>query len=356
MQKGRVVVAMSGGVDSSVSAALLVEQGYIVTGAFIEAYNEPGCRSDQDKQDALKVAMQLGIRFQTLDVRKAYTEKVIQYFYDEYEAGRTPNPDIVCNREIKFGIFDDYATHNGYDFVATGHYARIVGGRLQRPRDLTKDQTYFLWQVAQDKLEHTLFPLGEMKKQDVRQKARALGLPNADKPDSMGVCMLGEVNVNDFLREKLGEEAGDVVWKGEVVGRHKGLWFHTIGQRGGWEVGRERQSAQMPPLYVIEKHTRQNQLVVGERQKAMRTTWSMVNGQWYMGVGEMQKLIREQKLTIRIRNLGELYEIAEFDRGMIKVKESVFGVAEGQDSVLYARMGGLGDEMIVGGGTIGTCN
>src|SRR3989339_584862 len=162
----RVAVGMSGGVDSCVAAALLKEQGYEITGVYIEAYNEPGCRSDQDRKDALAVATRLDLRFKILDLRKEYQERVIKYFLDEYRAGRTPNPDIVCNREIKFGLFYEYAMQHGFDFVATGHYARIKEGRLQRPRDLTKDQTYFLWQGERGKLKHILFPLGEMTKKE----------------------------------------------------------------------------------------------------------------------------------------------------------------------------------------------
>ena len=192
----KIVVGMSGGVDSSVAAAILMEQaclrrqGHEVTGVYIEAYNEPGCRADEDKRDALKVATQLGISFEVLDLRKEYRESVVKYFYDEYKSGRTPNPDIVCNLEIKFGLFLDWALEQGYDKVATGHYARIVekqGSELNRQSsepcfllqsavDAGKDQSYFLWRVTPDRLEHVLFPLGEMTKVQVRAKGKELGL------------------------------------------------------------------------------------------------------------------------------------------------------------------------------------
>ncbi len=291
VKKGRVAVGMSGGVDSSVAATLLKEQGYEVTGVYIEAYNEPGCRSDQDRKDALAVVAHLDLRFKILDLRKEYKEKVVKYFLDEYQAGRTPNPDIVCNREIKFGLFYDWAISRGFDQVATGHYARITTYKdsprrdlqgesfwLQRPRDRTKDQTYFLWQVPRKHLEHILFPLGDMLKSEVRTKAKEIGLPNADKPDSMGVCMMGELKVEEYLRKQLGENPGKVVlitksqkfrsspkiaqrselWEQgselRSIGTHRGLWFSTIGQRGGWEMEAKMQKAEMEPLYVVLIH------------------------------------------------------------------------------------------------------
>ncbi|MFH1244070.1 MAG: tRNA 2-thiouridine(34) synthase MnmA [bacterium] len=376
-KKLRVAVGMSGGVDSSVAAALLIEKGYEVHGAYLECYNEPGCRTDQDKADALKVAMQLGCRFLTLDLRKKYKEKVVQYFLAEYRAGRTPNPDIVCNREVKFGILYDYARKNGFDYVATGHYARIVTLRvgplksnfkgetlIARARDLTKDQSYFLWQVPQDHLNNILFPLGDMLKSEVRAKARELHLPVADKPDSMGVCMMGELDVGEFLRQKLGEKPGEVVMQchGDTVtqchiGTHRGLWFYTIGQRGGWERSSKSQiinsqrlklginTNNMPPLYVIGKDKANNQLIVGEREEAMRKEF------WIDSSTTLGMTVDAGKLWVRVRNLGELVAVSKCHSvtgGMIvETVEPIFAVAEGQSAVFYDERG-----CVVGGGII----
>lgn len=365
--KKRVVVGLSGGVDSSVSAALLLEQGYDVHGVYLECYNEPGCRTDQDKADALKVALKLGITFEVLDFRKEYREKVIEYFYREYAIGRTPNPDVMCNREIKFGIFYDWAIGNGYDFIATGHYARIAEiinkqipnnkeFLLQRARDESKDQSYFLCQVPSEHLKHVLFPLGEMLKTEVRAKARELGLSTASKPDSMGICFIGEVNVNKLLMDRLGEKEGEVIirarqaspLRGIMIGKHKGLWFHTIGERGGFKIDKsilkklDMHPEKMGPLYVIGKNIDKNQLIVGSREETMRDWLEItIHGR------EDLAPTGTEKLFVRIRNLGELAPISKIVGNKIFLKEKIFGVAEGQSAVIYDENG-----VLVGSGII----
>ena len=343
MSPKKVLVGMSGGVDSSVTAALLIEQGYDVSGVFVEAYNEPGCRTDQDKKDALQVALKLKIPFEVLDLRKQYKEKVVKYFFDEYRAGRTPNPDVVCNREVKFGILYDWARERGYDYLATGHYARIaIDDRgqhwLQQPRDKAKDQTYFLWQVARDKLEHILWPLGELEKSEVRSIAHKLDLPNANKPDSMGVCMIGEVNVHDFLQDKLGSKSGEVYWHEKRVGTHDGVWFYTIGARGGWKVDPDAQSEAMPPLYVIGKDVVNNRLRVGQREEAHLSQFSVES----YG-GEFEK----NNLFVRIRNLGELIKVLDITNNVVRIERPVFAPAAGQSAVFYDEVG-----RVRGGGVI----
>ncbi len=372
--KKRVIIGLSGGVDSSVGAALLIEQGYQVEAVYLECYNEPGCRTDQDKKDALQVAIKLGISFQVLDFRKEYKEKVIEYFYREYEAGRTPNPDVMCNREIKFGIFYDWALRQAqgkprYDYVATGHYARIADREtpesrlpgvsrkaLRRAVDESKDQSYFLWQVPSDHLAHILFPLGEMLKSEVREKARELGLLTAGKPDSMGICFIGEVNVNKLLKDRLGEDPGRVVLQCHsdtvsqpVVGTHKGLWFHTVGERGGFEIDKTKlkklgfHPEKMGPLYVVAKNKEKNELVVGERQETMKSSFKISDFRF--------EEIGREKLWVRIRNLGELYKVKSLksvnSKLVIETAEAVFGVAEGQSAVFYDEEG-----VLVGGGII----
>lgn len=366
MNKQKVVVGMSGGVDSSVAASILIEQGYEVSGVYLECYNEPGCRTDEDKADALKVAIKIGINFQVIDLREEYKKRVVEYFYKEYEAGRTPNPDVVCNREVKFGIFYDWARKNGYDYVATGHYGRIaeINNKkyIQRAVDATKDQSYFLYQVPQDHLQHIIFPLGSKLKKEVREIASELELPNAAKPDSMGICMMGELNVQEFLKEKLGEKPGEVVMKGEVVGHHRGLWFHTIGQRGGFEIDKNilkkkgYHPEKMGPLYVTQKIVEKNQLVVGEVENVKKNKFRFKSGEW---IKDLENL-KISQLWVRIRNLGELVRVKEFKdlKGEIEVTtgDEVFGVAEGQAAVIYATLKEINSlnnsEIIVGGGEI----
>ncbi|MBP9702518.1 tRNA 2-thiouridine(34) synthase MnmA [Candidatus Woesebacteria bacterium] len=345
----KVLVGMSGGVDSSVVATMLKEQGYEVHGVFVEAYNEPGCRTDQDKKDALQVALKLGIPFKVLDLRKEYKERVVNYFIDEYKQGRTPNPDIICNRDIKFGLLYEYMIQNGYDYLATGHYARITEVKgtsekvkaffIQQPKDLSKDQTYFLWQVAREKLEHILWPLGNVEKSWVRQRAHELGLPNADKPDSMGVCMIGELNVRDFLKEKLGTNPGPVMWKGVSVGSHEGLWFYTIGSRGGFKINPHAQNESMPPLYVVGKEASLNTLVVGVRDECYLSSF---------GLDKLHlNTDNERDLRVRVRNLGELTPVKEVNGNKASVEEPIFALAPGQSAVFYDSEG-----VVVGGGII----
>lgn len=349
MRREKVLVGMSGGVDSSVAAAMLIEQGYDVNGVFVEAYNEPGCRTDQDKKDALQVALKLGIPFKVLDLRKEYKERVVNYFIDEYKQGRTPNPDIICNRDIKFGLLYEYMEQNGYDYLVTGHYARITEGKgtskkvkelfIQQPKDLSKDQSYFLWQVAREKLDKIMWPLGNVEKSWVRARARELGLPNADKPDSMGVCMIGKLNVRDFLKEKIGSSPGPVMWNGAEVGRHEGLWFYTIGSRGGFKINPRIQNSSMPPLYVVGKDAKLNVLEVAEREKCYSSKFEVEN--LLMNAG------KEKRLWARVRNLGELTQVKEIIGNKIQVEEPIFALAPGQSAVFYDERG-----CVVGGGVI----
>lgn len=366
MSGKKIAVGLSGGVDSSVATYLLKKQGYEVTGVFIEAYNEPGCRTDQDNKDALQVALKLGIPFKVIDVRTEYKRRVVDYFVETYQRGATPNPDVVCNREVKFGIFYEWAYKNGFDYVATGHYARMkrIMGRgdklIMRAKDLTKDQSYFLWQVRSEYLERVIWPLGEMKKSEVRQIARAQGFANADKPDSMGVCMMGELNLRQFLMDKLGEKPGEVIFRGEVVGQHSGLWFHTVGQRGGIEIDKKKlkkmgyKPEDMRPLYVIGKNIEKNELLVGEREEATRDEFRIMNFELRVTSEEINNLVREGKVYVRIRNLGELNQVSRLEKENIILGEAIFGVAEGQAAVLYWRNGAVGDEVVLGGGEIAT--
>lgn len=257
----RVVVGMSGGVDSSVAAALLKKEGYEVTGVFMKNWADPKypCPWEEDRRDAMRVAALLDIPFQTWDFSKEYRDEVVSYMIREYGAGRTPNPDVMCNREIKFGLFLQKALSIGADFVATGHYVRRVGNTLAIAKDLNKDQSYFLWTLTEAQVERSLFPVGEFTKPEVRAMAKQLGLPTAEKPDSQGVCFVGEIDVAEFLRDHIPSRRGTVrTTAGKVVGEHDGAEFYTIGQRHGLGVGGGI------PYYVTEKNIKTNTVVVAE--------------------------------------------------------------------------------------------
>lgn len=264
----KVYVGMSGGVDSSVTAALLQQQGYDVTGVYMKNWSQdlPGmqCPWKEDYQDAKRVAVQLGIPFKLYDFEKEYRHKVVEYMLAEYKAGRTPNPDIMCNQEVKFKLFLNTALEDGADMIATGHYARVVpvsGSRaeLHAGVDPNKDQSYFLCRVTEKALAKTLMPIGEYHKPQVRELARTFGLYTAEKKDSQGICFVGKVGIKDFLKEFVKDlpGPGDIIdQNGKVIGRHDGALFYTIGQRQGLGVGGGL------PYYVVGKDMAKNEVYV----------------------------------------------------------------------------------------------
>lgn len=294
-KKPKVLVGMSGGVDSSVTAALLLEAGYEVIGGFMKNWSEDidcegaGCAWREERRDATKVAARLNIPLHTFDFEKEYRRDVVDYMFAEFAASRTPNPDVMCNKYVKFDLFMKEAEKLGCDFVATGHYARIkqtpsnspsergrkrdevlplpkgdkgrASYQILKGKDSNKDQTYFLWAIPPEVLPRVLFPIGEMEKSDVRAKAKELGLPTADKKDSTGICFIGEVDVNKFLKTRIPEKPGNIVTTTrEKIGEHKGLTFYTIGQREGLNIG-----GTGIPYYVVLKRTDTNELVVGSQ-------------------------------------------------------------------------------------------
>lgn len=418
--KKKVVVGMSGGVDSSLTAALLIEQGYDVTGVFLECWRAPGCRVDEDRKDALDVAMRLGIPYKVLDFKAEYKDRVVEYFYEEYKAGRTPNPDAVCNREIKFGMFYKWAMENGFDYIATGHYARVathqisltgsqsgnLGGqaghyarveelkakneevktetkklKLERDYvlasgvDVKKDQSYFLYQIKPEQLAHILFPLGEMTKVQVREEAKKRGLSTAAKPDSVGICFIGDINVRKFLEERIAPKKGDVVdTKGRVIGEHDGAWFYTIGQRNGFRVKQNlldndgKTIHMIPPFYVIQKDVKNNRLVVGFGEETLSDKFEVSEMNWLVPSfrDSIALLQNDEKFDVfvRIRHLGQLIKArvqidhpsqnasewrGSSDREKLSVvlEEPQRGVAPGQAAVFYDENG-----IVLGGGII----
>ncbi len=275
------MVGMSGGVDSAVAAALLLDAGYVVEGLFMKNWDEDDgtayCTAIADFEDATKVATKLGIRLHSANFAAEYWDNVFEEFLREYAAQRTPNPDVLCNREIKFKQFADYARQLGADFIATGHYARIQNGHLLKAIDHNKDQSYFLQDVPLARLTQCLFPLGELSKPQVRARAKQLGLHNHAKKDSTGICFIGERRFADFLARYLPERPGEIVdTKGRVLGQHRGLCYYTLGQRQGLGIGGQRAAADAP-WYVAGKETHGNRLVVTQNEQDLCGKWLLTD-------------------------------------------------------------------------------
>ncbi len=349
----KVAVGLSGGVDSSLSAHLLVEAGHEVTGVYLECWRAPGCRAEDDRKDALNVALDLQIPFRSLDFRREYRERVVEIFFDDYRRGLTPNPDIWCNTEIKFGLFYEWARKQGFDAIATGHYAQILpkDGELvlARSADEKKDQTYFLYRTRQDQLPHVLFPIGHFTKEQVREEAKKRNILVAAKPDSQGICFIGDINVRDFLKENLGEKPGDVLdVEGNVIGRHDGHWFYTIGQRHGFTlfpaVYKKDHTWKhvLPPLYVIAKNADTNTITVGFGVETTRDTVAVMDV-WARGgfATKLQNPHVPLSLLVRVRHGGKLLPATfhqagnDSQGGEMVFSEPLRGLAPGQSLVWY---------------------
>jgi tRNA-specific 2-thiouridylase len=354
----KIAVGLSGGVDSSVAVKLLIDAGYDVTGVYLYCWDKKGdgCKADEDQASAVSIAAHLGISIKTLDFSKEYKNKVIDYFYAEYEKGRTPNPDVLCNKEIKFGLFLDWAINNGFDYVATGHYALVACGssgnfNLCKGKDLSKDQSYFLYRLGQDQLRKTLFPLGGLLKKEVREIARKAKLPTANRPDSQGICFVGKVDIKEFLKLRITPEIGDLLFTdGSVIGEHDGVWFYTIGQRHGFRVKRYFGL----PLYVVSKNVGKNELVVGYAKDVLKSKFIVEKPHWISG-SIPNELLKEKQMCVdvRIRHLGRLHKSiinykddTKKDVLYVEMEDDTFGVAPGQSAVLY------NGDVVLGGGII----
>ncbi|MBI2475156.1 tRNA 2-thiouridine(34) synthase MnmA [Candidatus Uhrbacteria bacterium] len=375
-RKKKVLVGMSGGVDSSVSAALLLEQGYEVIGAFMKNWSENECEGPEfkecgwkiERRDAARVAAKLGIPFLTFDFEKEYRRDVIEYLFRESSAGRTPNPDVMCNKFIKFDRFVREADRLGCGYVATGHYARIatfpslrskrrnlgkeIASVAALPRndkkcvlagkDSNKDQTYFLWAIDKKILPRIIFPVGEMTKPEVRAKARKLGLDVAEKKDSVGICFVGEVEMREFLKTRIKEDPGKIVTSdGKIVGEHSGINFFTIGQRHGLNIGGGN------PYYVVEKREKTKELVVTSNYHPSLYKDELEIEQINLLVESLPKKI---KCEARIRYRQPLQSCAVTflpqKKAVVKFDKPQRAVTSGQSIVFYD------GEVMLGGGII----
>jgi len=345
--KKKVFVGMSGGVDSSLSAALLVEAGYEVIGVYMKNWTRslPGfvCPWMEDFKDAKNVAVSLNISLITFDFETQYRQLVVDYMLDGYRRGLTPNPDIMCNQEIKFKLFLDLCLKNGADFIATGHYARTSGGQLLKAKDKNKDQSYFLYRVNSKALDRTIFPIGELTKPEVRKQAKRRNLITAEKPDSQGICFVGEVGIKQFLLSELGQQPiGDIIDQhGQVIGNHDGAIYYTIGQRHGLSLGGGL------PYYVTGKDMKKNIVYVTTDINDAKL-WSS-----HIEIGDLfwinQPPLKDYRYSVKSRYRAEPITCTldfDSDQATIILEDEVRAVSPGQSAVIYD------NDLVIGGGII----
>lgn len=342
----KVMVGLSGGVDSAVAAALLVEQGHEVTGGYMKNWmNDEGipgdCPWEQDIEDAHAVSKALGIEFRVIDLIDQYKHKIVEYLVNGYGEGLTPNPDVWCNREMKFGVFLDYALSQGFEAVGTGHYARrreLSNGQaaVLRGADPNKDQSYFLSLMTQRQVQHARFPTGEMLKPEVREVARRFNLPVAEKKDSQGICFLGQVKMSDFLAHYLEDKPGDIVDRdGRVMGEHRGLHFYTIGQRKGHGVASPKEGM---AYVVVGKIAAENRLVIGwdsEDTEGLYARECIVGS--ISSINEDIASLKRVEAQPRYRAKAEIAKVEALDGGKVKVvfEKAQRAIVAGQIMAFY---------------------
>lgn len=353
----KVVIGMSGGVDSSVAAILLKKQGYEVIGLFMRNWdssinndilgnpnlNNNICPQEQDYNDALEVCKKIDIPLHRVDFVKEYWDNVFTYFLDELQKGRTPNPDIMCNKYIKFDVFIKEAIKLGADYIATGHYARIENGKLLRAKDLNKDQTYFLSQLSKQQLENVLFPIGEMEKPEVRKIALKYNLITAKKKDSTGICFIGERNFTNFLKNYLPSKEGKIIdiSTGKIIGNHIGLMYYTIGQRKGLDIGGGKEK-----LYVVGKNLENNILYTayGEDNEYLFSDEAIIDTiNWTVDIKPISCTV---KFRYRQKDINVTVNYVDDNTIIVKYNEKCKAVTPGQACVFYL------NDLCMGGGII----
>lgn len=349
----RVVVGMSGGVDSSVAALLLKQQGYDVIGIFMKNWDDTDdtgfCTATEDYNDVIRVCNQIGIPYYAVNFEKQYWDKVFTYFLEEYKAGRTPNPDVMCNKEIKFKAFLEHAVNLGADYLATGHYAQVEYRdgeyKMLRGKDENKDQTYFLNQLNQEQLSKVMFPIGNLEKSRVREIAKEANLATATKKDSTGICFIGERNFKEFLGQYLPAQPGNMeTMDGEVKGKHEGLMYHTIGQRHGLGIGGSGEA-----WFAIGKDLKRNILYVGQgfhNEKLYSESIIADNVSWVSNREKPAEFTCTAKFRYRQEDHKVTVQLMDDNKVKVIFDEPIRAVTPGQAVVFYN-----GDECL-GGGTI----
>lgn len=346
-------MGLSGGVDSSVAALLLKQQGYEVIGVYMKNWSRdlPGvkCPWEEDYQDAKRIAVQLDIEFRVYDFEKEYKHKVVDYMIREYKAGRTPNPDVICNQEVKFKLFLETALEDGADYIATGHYAKVRGGKLLRAKDENKDQTYFLYRISPKALSKVLFPLADLRKKEVREIAAKNGLISANRKESMGICFVGKVGIKDFLSQYVAEKSGNIIdQSGKIVGRHEGAIFYTIGQRQGLNIGGGL------PYYVTGKNMKKNEVYVTtdlQDEKLWSKEVRLTDMHWINKTSVERSNLSPvtSSLSVRTRHRAplipvEILNMLSISEGEARLKDEVRALTPGQSAVFYS-----GDRVLGGG-------
>lgn len=342
----KIFVGISGGVDSSVVAFLLKQQGHDVQGIFVKTWSPEWlpCTWIDEKRDAMRVCATLDIPFHYLDAEEDYKKGVADYMIAEYKAGRTPNPDVLCNRVIKFGVMWEYVKYQGGKAIATGHYAQTDGEHLMKGADTSKDQSYFLWMLSKEELKHIMLPIGHLQKSEVRKLAKKAKLFTSEKKDSQGICFLGDVDMREFLSHYIEQKEGPVVdTQGAVIGEHDGIWFYTLGERHGFRL--HKQTTDQERYYIVEKRIESNTLIVSHNPNSTNIdketqTIKLRESSWFSARTDLA-----EKITAQIRYHGELIPAKIIDEHTVEL--SYRGViAEGQSLVLYR------GEVLVGGGVI----
>ena len=335
----RVICAMSGGVDSSVSAALLKKAGFEVIGVYMRQWAPEilgkTCIWKTDRQDAMRACAKLKIPFFTWDFSKEYENEVGKYMIDSYKKGITPNPDVMCNKIIKFGLFYDRAIKEGADFIATGHYTRIKSGKILKAKDKNKDQTYFLYAISKKQLDKIIFPVGDMEKPEVRKLAKKFGLDNAEKKDSQGVCFIGQFDMKEFLKMYIKPKTGKILsLSGKEIGEHDGIFYYTIGQRHGLDIKNGQ-----GPYYVVKKDVKKNIIYVGDEKDLSVKKARIVNINWINKPAKFPAI-----LDVRTRYRAPLKKAKLSKNGELVFIKSDRAITPGQSAVFYK-----GNEMLGGG-------
>jgi len=363
--KKKVYVGLSGGVDSAVSAGLLKEQGFNVTGVFIKIWSPEwiNCTAKEDRLDAMRVCATLDIPYKELDLSEEYKKQVVQNMIDEYKSGRTPNPDVLCNKEIKFGKFFDFAMREGADYVATGHYSRIETirqipnnkkqitnkFRLLRGRDKNKDQSYFLWAIKKEQLSKILFPIGDLEKTEVRKLAKKFGLRQATKKDSQGLCFIGHLDIKDFLSNYIKPRRGDVLNnENEIIGYHNGVEFLTIGERHGFVI--DKKTPNDKPYFVTSKNIEKNTIVVSNEKESIENP-ALVGVAQIKDINWLKRPSEDEILECRLYYRAQLLSVKiKFNKNDITLVNVIFNKpampVSGQSIVFYK------NEVCIGGGIL----